>query len=368
MAKTYDVSIIGGGFYGTFLACFFSYYFKNVLLIEKESDLLTRASCNNQIRVHNGYHYPRSFLTASRSHRNFETFTREFEQCINKDLTKLYAIPKYNNKVTSQQFVQFCKQVQIPLSPVTTDIKNFFDKNWIQNIFEVQEYLFDPQGLRDIMKNRLYNSSIDIHTNTQVEKIYVEDNILHIEAGDKIIKSNIVVNCAYSQINTVNAHSSLELLPLKHELAEMVLVKAPSILKNYGITLMDGPFFSLVPYPNSDYHLLSHVRFTPHHSWTDQTIPESADMNFSRNATSQAHFMIKDSQRYMPAMKNTQYVKSIFEVKTVLTHNESNDGRPILFRKDYGFPNYHIVMGGKIDNVYDIVNTIQQSDIISRFQ
>ena len=33
---------------------------------------------------------------------------------------------------------------------------------------------------------------------------------------------------------------------------------------------------------------------------------------------------------------------------------ETDDSRPILFRPDHGIANYHVVMGGKIDNVYDL--------------
>lgn len=68
-----DAVIIGGGFYGAAIAV---YLVKNrgmrkVILLERESSLLSRASYNNQARIHNGYHYPRSFTTAFRSRVNF---------------------------------------------------------------------------------------------------------------------------------------------------------------------------------------------------------------------------------------------------------------------------------------------------------
>ena len=51
-----DAVVIGGGFYGGCLAAFLAERFRRVLLVEKEPDLLTRASFVNQARVHNGYH------------------------------------------------------------------------------------------------------------------------------------------------------------------------------------------------------------------------------------------------------------------------------------------------------------------------
>ena len=45
-------------------------------------------------------------------------------------------------------------------------------------------------------------------------------------------------------------------------------------------------------------------------------------------------------------------------MKTVLPRSEADDSRPILFRSHHGIPNYHVVMGGKIDNVYDVADEL----------
>jgi hypothetical protein len=42
----------------------------------------------------------------------------------------------------------------------------------------------------------------------------------------------------------------------------------------------------------------------------------------------------------------------------VLPRSETDDSRPILFRPDHGIPNYHVVLGGKIDNVYDVADEL----------
>ena len=69
---SYDAVIIGGGFYGAAIAIYLVKQrgFRRVALVEREAALLMRASYNNQARVHNGYHYPRSFTTAYRSRVN----------------------------------------------------------------------------------------------------------------------------------------------------------------------------------------------------------------------------------------------------------------------------------------------------------
>jgi len=68
--------------------------------------------------------------------------------------------------------------------------------------------------------------------------------------------------------------------------------------------------------------------------------------------------MVKDAQRFVPCLRDTRHVTSLFEVKTVLLQNEIDDGRPILFRSDYGFRNLFVLMGAKIDNIYDALNAV----------
>jgi hypothetical protein len=71
--------------------------------------------------------------------------------------------------------------------------------------------------------------------------------------------------------------------------------------------------------------------------------------------------MLRDAQRYLPALAEARYVESLFEIKTVLLRNEVDDGRPILFKPDHGLRNLATIMGGKIDNIYDILEMIGET-------
>ncbi|WP_431274094.1 FAD-dependent oxidoreductase [Variovorax ureilyticus] len=82
----FDAIVIGGGFYGATIAIYLTEHrgLKRVALIERESGLMRRASHNNQARVHNGYHYPRSFITAFRSRVNLPRFVRDWPEIVKK--------------------------------------------------------------------------------------------------------------------------------------------------------------------------------------------------------------------------------------------------------------------------------------------
>jgi len=345
--KEFDVVVIGGGFYGCILALHLKKLFKNVILIEKESDILLKASYNNQARIHNGYHYPRSFITALRSHINYGRFISDFKAAVVDNFLMVYAIAN-NSKVTSSQFLKFCKLIGSPIIPAPEKIKKLFDDRLIENVFIVKEAVFHAGKLRKILKKKLLLAKVKIRYQTEVRRINSKNGkiIVHFVNGEKII-SKKVLNCTYSSINTLLENSNLPALPLKHELTEMPLLRMPKVLKKMAITIMDGPFFSIMPFPDKKLHTLHHVRYTPRISSFTGKASSLPNSNYI--------YMIKDAQRYIPKLDDVKYEGSLYEIKTVLIANEENDARPILFRKDYGIKNFDVIMGGKIDNIYDVV-------------
>ena len=79
MEEYFDALVIGGGFYGCEVAlAMHRAGARRIAVIEAEERLLRRASYVNQARIHNGYHYPRSLLTAQSSRRNFARFCDDY--------------------------------------------------------------------------------------------------------------------------------------------------------------------------------------------------------------------------------------------------------------------------------------------------
>ena len=78
--------------------------------------------------------------------------------------------------------------------------------------------------------------------------------------------------------------------------------------------------------------------------------------------------MLRDVSRYMPAVARAKYVDSLFEVKTVLIENEGDGGRPILFEKHAELPGCYSVLGGKIDNIYDVLEKLETQQFKSSLE
>ncbi|MDB6138177.1 MAG: dependent oxidoreductase [Verrucomicrobiaceae bacterium] len=361
-AVPYHAVIVGGGFYGCSLAVALARQGGRVLLCEQEPALLTRASYNNQARVHNGYHYPRSVLTAVRSRINFPRWVKDYHGCVVDDFEKYYAIARRFSKVSSRQFRSMMQRIDAPLEFAPRHISRLFDAALVEDVFTVREFAFDAVKLRGMMEAGLQEAGVELACDTRALRLAQKGDAIQVtmlrNGHETAVSATHVVNCTYSHINELLAASGLPLIRLKHELAEMALVEMPEELRNLGVTVMCGPFFSCMPFPARGLHTLSHVRYTPHGSWqeTDEPCSELRDFLTHKRPLSHYPYMLADARRYLPALGDCRHVDSLWEIKTVLPQCEECDSRPILFKSDCGLKNLHCVMGAKIDNIFDALS------------
>ena len=362
-------AVIGGGFYGAAIALYLrrSRNVSRVILFEREATLLMRSSFNNQARLHRGYHYPRSFTTAHRSIQNAVRFEAEFGPAVFSSFTKLYAMARRNSKVTTKQMTRFCAEIGAPLAPAPRDLEALFNPALVGAVFVATEHAFDADVLRAIVVEQLAAARIEVKTQHEVVELSQSDDGVRIafQADGKVgeITASVAFNCTYSRLQAVLGDVVLtEPFGLKHEISELVLVEPPSELAGIGLTLMDGPFFSIMPFPARRLHSLSHVRYTPHLHWIEDGV--DADQRLADyHRESRADRMIRDAARYVPAVGRVRPRHSLFEVKTVLARNEGDDGRPILLRRHPPYGRVFSVLGGKIDNIYDILEKLDEEPL-----
>ncbi len=360
-----DALIVGGGFFGCRIAQHLRGFLGRVLVVEQETDFLQRASYNNQARVHQGYHYPRSLLTAIRSRVNFGRFVHEYPECIHGTFRKYYAISRIFSHVTARQFRTFCERIGAPIEPAPAEVRRLFDPDRIEDVFLVQEWAFDAVQLKEHVARDLATSGVEVRLQTRAIRVSsgpggtVAVDLVGSRGPERLLARK-VFNCTYSGINHLLGPSGLPVIPLKHEGTEMALVEPPPELREAGVTVMCGPFFSIMPFPARGLHTLSHVRYTPHHEWHERGEYRPEPKDHRPELRSQYQRMQLDAARYLPCLAECRYQGSLWEVKTVLPASETDDSRPILFRVGHGLPNLVCVMGGKIDNVYDVLQEIDE--------
>jgi glycine/D-amino acid oxidase-like deaminating enzyme len=367
-----DAVVIGGGFYGAAIAVYLARQrgLRRTLLIEREPRLLTRASYNNQARVHNGYHYPRSFTTAFRSRVNLPRFVRDWPHAVKQDFTKLYAIARINSKVTARQFERFCHEIGATIKPADPSLHRLFEPKLVEQVFVAEEYAFDATSLAKWAERELSDSGVRVEYRTRATAISRGPSdglsviLRHEGRSEQVVNCRYVFNCTYSGLNQFGGDFPVSQADLKHEVTEMALVHVPPVLKDLGITVMDGPFFSMMPFPARGLHTLSHVRYTPHFTWRDERGVDPYAVLSEYGAATRVDRMVRDVGRYLPAALDVRYVESLFEVKTILTRNEDDDGRPILFERYAELPGCYSVLGGKIDNIYDVLEKLEGEELM----
>jgi len=155
------ILIIGGGFFGMYLSEYFSRLGHHGILPEKEDGFMKRASYVNQARMHNGYHYPRSVLTALRSRISLPRFYEEFKDCINDTFDKYYLISNIQSKISANQLENFCKRIGAVCEPAPHKITKLVDPYYIEAVFKTKEFTFDGKKVKayNAIKKNVSNTS-----------------------------------------------------------------------------------------------------------------------------------------------------------------------------------------------------------------
>lgn len=354
--------VVGGGFYGAAVAAYLKTErgFADVRLFEAGPRLLGRASFVNQARVHNGYHYPRSFTTAYRSRVNYPRFLAAYQGAVTS-FEAVYALARRNSKVTPRQMERFCADVGAPLAAAPPEVAGLFDPRTVACAYMAEEAAFDAERLAGIAARTLAEAGVDVRLNAEVAAVEPDGDAVSVTVGGAGHRAHMVFNCAYSRLQAFAAAGTP--LGLKHELTELALVRPPPELAGLGVTVMDGPFFSCMPFPARGVHSLSHVRYTPHMSWTEAGERDPYAVLDAYPQESRVDRMLRDAARYLPAMADSVYEGSLFTVKTVLGRNEGDDGRPILFERHGPGGRVVSILGGKIDNVFDVLERLDEEDL-----
>jgi glycine/D-amino acid oxidase-like deaminating enzyme len=358
------ILIVGGGFFGCSLAMMLHRRGLRPIVVEEADEMLTQASRVNQARVHGGYHYPRSLMTAYRSRQNYERFRSHYRDAIADRFTKIYAVGRLFSKVTANQFETFMSRVGAPLREPPETINRLFNPALTERVWIAEECAFDYSVLRDTLRRELDAAGIEVRLRTTVLRVEKHPGRTVAVLSDGCeIECDMVFNATYAGLNRLTTASGLAVIPLKHEITEMALVELPPELEGLSVTMMCGPFFSFMPFPALGLTTLSHVRYTPHAHWFEN---DSAEIHnsYERFATypKNSHFelMRADASRYIPVLRNCVQRDSLWTVKTLLPLSEMDDGRPILFHRDPTMPNIIHVMGGKIDNIFDVEDEVDQ--------
>ena len=365
-----DKLIIGAGLYGLYSALYCLKKGCTVVLLEIDDEPFKRATYINQARVHMGYHYPRSISTARKSKNYFDKFCNDYPETIKSDFTKIYATSKNFSLSDKEQFKKFCKVNNLRCDSVASD--TYFKDEMCDGTFITCEYTYDAIILRDKLLEELkqYDDKLTIIYSCDINAINKVDNKYKVELSDqRYFMTPFILNSTYASVNQINKLANFEPIPIKYELCEIILCKVSNAFKDVGITVMDGPFFSIMPFGKTGYHSLTSVTFTPHQTSysslptfscqkgnEDYCTPNKlGNCNQCKNKPKSAwDYMSQLARKYLRDEYSIEYVESLYSMKPILKVSEIDDSRPTLIKVYSRVPTFISVLSGKINTVYDL--------------
>lgn len=371
--NTYDKIIIGAGLYGLYAALRCGERGQKVLVLESGSGAFTRATYINQARVHMGYHYPRSFSTAIKSAHYFERFCRDYGFCNMTEFDQVYATSAHFSWTNAKEFRLFCGAAGIRCDAVSPE--KYFNDGVCDGAFLTTEYTYDAQILKKWFLERLAeHPNVETAYSHRVEGIRQEGDVWEVRAGDLAAEAPYILNATYAGVNEIHRLLGLEPFKIKYELCEIILCTVEEKLRNVGLTVMDGPFFSIMPFGATGYHSLTSVTFTPHTTSYEPvaTFPcQDRSGGLCRpgrlyncndcpaRPESAWPYMSQLARKYLRPEYGFTYVGSLYSMKPILKASEVDDSRPTVVRRYRTGPTFVSVLSGKINTVYDLDEVLE---------
>jgi len=334
--------IVGAGVFGLTSAIALSHNGYDVVVREKEDDLMKGASSINQYRLHKGYHYPRSIETAQECQRGLQTFKRKYESSVvNGNIQHLYSISSEDSLVSGDEYKNFLEKVGL----------EYYEREPMPNCdltIQANEELFNPEQLILSLHKKLYSSGIKVYVNSEVKSLDEE-------------KFDVAVIATYSQINQLLDEKK----EYQFEVCEKPVVKLPKIFENLSVVVMDGPFMCLDPYVNNS-HVLGNVVHAIHETniGTKPIVSEELkpylNKGLIRNPkiTNIDKFIESGKKYFGDEFEDLEHIGSMYTIRTVLSNREQDDSRPTLVEKVND--NVYTLFSGKIDTCVDAANQLIQ--------
>jgi glycine/D-amino acid oxidase-like deaminating enzyme len=366
--SVYDRVVLGAGLFGLYATTFWSKRGVKVAVIDADVAPMLRASYINQARLHYGYHYPRSLTTARSSIEYYHRFRSDFEGAINSRFQKIYAISTTQSFMSSQGFERFCDIADIPR--VEVDPARWFKANVVAAAYLTDECSFDANRIRETFLRRLDERNVTWYLGRRLRSAATDRDRyeLVLDDGSKL-RTRGVLNATYSGLNQVLGKFDFAPFPLEYQLCEIILADVDGVLGEVGITVMDGDYFSLMPFGRTGCYSLTTVDYTPRLVSNDSAIPvfpcqlrnPNCNMQSLDNCTycvahpdSSWPYAFQRASVYLRESQHIRYRESLYTVKVILRQSHVDDSRPTLIEVHSEKPWLCSVLSGKVATMYDL--------------
>ncbi len=351
MSDLGKVGVVGCGIFGAEVAISAARAGFDVTVYEAAGSILAGASRNNQNRLHLGFHYPRDLETGRQSIRGFQRFVDTYPECIEGGFPNAYFIADQGSFTSPDAYLEFCDRLGMPYSRLAAVDFPVEVRGAATGVL-CGEVVYDCGLLRSLVAQRLEQIGVRVVVNQPVLALEEVGDGLRMQLGDGTMAHvDAVVNCSYADINRLTEQLGHPTVEREYEYTAVPIIRLD--IPKVGITVMDGPFMTVLPYGKSGEFLLYNVENTV----VARSVDRQLDPSWLKPETSpfssvdkQAFFgsMVAACSRFVPALAGAEMVGCLQGPRMVLARNHSTDARPSLLNSYGG--RYHTVFSGKIDH------------------
>lgn len=357
-----SVAVIGCGIFGAMTAIRLAQRGAQVTVFERQPEPLMGASFNNQNRLHLGFHYPRDDETARQCIRGFQSFRDEFSDCVLDGFPNAYFIASEGSLTTAEDYLAFCERVGLRYDRI--DIATFDPSVQGTDLGVLcDEVVYDCGCLRTLVLERMDKAEVRPRFGVDVTGIARSAQGYSITAGEQDAGTfDAVVNCTYADTNRLTQQLGHAAAQRQFEYTMVPIIdwgRAP-----VGITVMDGPFMTVLPFGQTGRFLLYHVA----HTVVERTVGPQMPSEWLDEATRPSTRVDKNElfermrsacAKFIPALDQARLAGFLEGPRMVLAKSDATDARPSIVQQyETG---YVSVFTGKIDHCMWIADEVADS-------
>jgi hypothetical protein len=342
--------IVGAGIHGLTIACEIAKLGIKTTIIDEKYEILLGTSNGTHNRVNMGYHYPRSIETAEECHKGFEYFKKNLPSALYYPIACYYAIDSNSSLITAKQYRDFLNAVDLKYS-LEQPHDNLLIADCIEDCFKVWEPCYDVQLLRRIFHQKIENFDIDLILGFKIVKAEIHDKSVNLTSfAGHILTDNfdIIINATYALTNNLQ-----EIFGCNELKKTYIYQKTEVVVTSYekqilpAITVMDGPFITVLPYTNGG-HKQEYVVYDVVNSIHAEMIGSIATEDFLNSShVSKYESMKAHGEKYFSFMKDLKPKTSLWAFRPIPLTTLNDDSRITNWIKHDNHKNFYSILEGK---------------------
>lgn len=351
MSSQYDVAVIGGGIFGVEVALAAASLGLTVKIFEAKDSIMAGASKNNQNRLHLGFHYPRDLETGRQSIRGFYDFKEKYHDCVMGQFDNAYFIANEGSLTSPENYLKFCNDLGLNYKEI--EIQNFpVEIHGVDFGILCEEVVYDSSLIKSSVLRELEQSNVSIALKTSIHDAQLNHGGINlIDCHGDVTSAQVVINATYSDINRLTQKLGYDISENQYEYTAVPIIELD--IPPFGVTIMDGPFFTLLPYGKSGKYLLYGVNNSVIRRVTSQQMPHTwhEPKTSPFNSLDKGRFfedMKTAVASFMPIINQSKLSGFLQGPRMVLAKNDDTDARPSVI--NVFEDKYMTIFSGKIDH------------------